>query len=279
MSEHPFFAPYKGEHVAAVLTAPEGKLRGLVLLLQGAGAPRSHRARTWTWLARALADRGLAAVRLDYRAIGDSTGSYAERENPPLGEVQAVLDIAGAATGHERFGVIGTCLGAKTGFALAARQPDRCVSLGCLLPGNAEIILEGTGGTAATRDLLRTKVRRRIRERLGPLGIDRRVRFLPDVVATLGRADVLMLVTGPPWVAHRLGAAADRVARHGARGPGHRTEVVPMQVGGDGPRRWMPAGWHPDASPAFVEWMCRTLGSRMDEEPWMTSVVEGSSGT
>ena len=75
MNEHPMFVPWAdGEHLAAMLTVPDAPSRGLVLLLQGLGPPRSHRYQLWTRTARALAERGIASVRMDYPQVGDSTG-------------------------------------------------------------------------------------------------------------------------------------------------------------------------------------------------------------
>src|SRR5439155_9845754 len=41
--EYPVFIPWEGEHLAAVLSVPEGRARALALLPNVPGAPRSHR--------------------------------------------------------------------------------------------------------------------------------------------------------------------------------------------------------------------------------------------
>jgi pimeloyl-ACP methyl ester carboxylesterase len=64
-SEHPIFVPHRSDHVAAVISLPASTPRGLVLLIQGGVAPRSHRNRLWTRIARDLAQRGVASVRME----------------------------------------------------------------------------------------------------------------------------------------------------------------------------------------------------------------------
>ena len=75
MREFPVFVPSRGERIGAVIAVPEEDPRGLVLLMPGGGgAPRSHRYAMYTKVARALAGRGIASVRMDWRGVGDSTG-------------------------------------------------------------------------------------------------------------------------------------------------------------------------------------------------------------
>src|SRR5207248_11294939 len=67
------YVRHGNERLAAILTVPR-RPRGLVALLQGFGATRSHRNRLWTWISDDLAGRGMATVRFDYPGMGDSTG-------------------------------------------------------------------------------------------------------------------------------------------------------------------------------------------------------------
>jgi len=133
-TEHPLFVPHGGEHVGAVLTLPAGEPRGVVLLLTGTGAPRSHRFQMWTRTAGALADVGLAVVRMDYLGLGDSTG---EVEQIPLDgagreEALAVLRFAQRAVGARSVGVAGNCSGSQVALEIAAEVPE-CVGAACLL--------------------------------------------------------------------------------------------------------------------------------------------------
>jgi pimeloyl-ACP methyl ester carboxylesterase len=126
VKEHPFFVAYDGEHLAATLTVPDEDAQAVVLLLAGTGAPRSHRFQLWTRTARALADRGLASVRVDYRGIGDSGGRVIQ---PVLGDQRTEQAMAAArfgmqACGVDRLAVIGNCSGGVVGLGVTAQMPE-----------------------------------------------------------------------------------------------------------------------------------------------------------
>lgn len=135
MSEHPVFVPCGDEHLAAVITVPDGvEARGLVVLLTGASAARSHRFQLWTRTARRLAEEhALASVRFDYRGTGDSSGSLREWRiaNPPIDQVLAVARFAQRAVGVDRVAVAGNCLGARLALMMAAQMPE-CIGAFCM---------------------------------------------------------------------------------------------------------------------------------------------------
>ncbi|MGQ0669198.1 MAG: alpha/beta hydrolase [Actinomycetota bacterium] len=133
MKQFPVFIPHGDEHVAAVITAPEGPPRGLVLLTCGIGAPRSHRFQLWTRLGERLAAEGLASARMDYIGIGDSTGERSDWSfvGPPVDEALAVAGFAMSAVGTDRFVVAGNCLGSRVALATAGVAPD-CVGAVCI---------------------------------------------------------------------------------------------------------------------------------------------------
>jgi alpha/beta superfamily hydrolase len=129
------FVPFEGHHLGAVLTVPDDRPQGLVLLVTGTGAPRSHRFQLWTRAARALAENGVACVRMDYLGIGDSTGRLVES---PLGDVPrdqalTVLRFAMNATGVTRAAVAGNCSGSLVALSVAAEAPE-CIGAVCILP-------------------------------------------------------------------------------------------------------------------------------------------------
>jgi pimeloyl-ACP methyl ester carboxylesterase len=136
VKEYPFFFPYEEERLAATLTVPDdGQPEALVLLLAGTGAARSHRFQLWTRTARALAENGLASIRMDYRGIGDSTGRLIQ---PVLGDHRLEQAIAAArfgmvATGIDRLGAVGNCSGGIVALGVAARMPE-CSAAICILP-------------------------------------------------------------------------------------------------------------------------------------------------
>lgn len=133
MREFPVFVPFEEDHLAAVITTPDDDPAGLVLLLTGTGAPRSHRFQVWTRVARRLASHGLASVRLDYRGIGDSTGGVRQlgRGHSLRGALE-VARFAQKAVGVDRVATAGNCTGAVTALAVAAETPE-CIGSYCML--------------------------------------------------------------------------------------------------------------------------------------------------
>jgi dienelactone hydrolase len=135
--EFPVFVPHAGEHLGAVVTVPDEDPAGLVLLTTGTGAPRSHRFQLWTNVARRLADRGLASVRMEYLGIGDSTGRIAERRMGELDlridEAEAVARFAQQAVGTERLSAVGNCSGGLVALGAATRLPGFAGTI-CILP-------------------------------------------------------------------------------------------------------------------------------------------------
>ncbi|MGH2636715.1 MAG: alpha/beta fold hydrolase [Actinomycetota bacterium] len=233
--EYPIFVPFHGEHLAAVVTATDAAPRGLAVLLQGLGAPRSHKHRLWTRSARGLAERGIASVRLDWPELGDSTGSFPGDLNaPPIAEALAVASIAVEALGVDSVGIVGNCLGAKTGLNMAL-QMDGCVSVGCILPGDPKNVLRGDGRTAPHRAARRLSKKA---PKLGTIGrrmlrshkIKPRIRFLPEVEQAMRRADLMLLFLGKEEAAGRVrGGLATLTDEIGPTG--HRAEVRYVKTG------------------------------------------------
>lgn len=261
MSEHPIFVPFEGDHLAAIVTVPSAPARALVVLLQGAGGPpRTHRYRLWTRTARALADRGIAAVRMDYRGIGDSTGRYAfDMRTPPVGEVEAVAETARRAVGVDRVGLIGNCVGARIAVTLAARSPIYS-SVACILPQTIGPILRDQGRTANVRiyramsrrvPAIRSVVRGVMRTIDMPVGL----RFLPEMERSARVADVLLLHGGTPESRIRLSRSAALLSRR--TGSQRRLEVWEMR--GDGTGGFRPLEAQQPMIDALVRWMDETL--------------------
>lgn len=221
MKEFPVFVPAGGEHVAAVVSAPDAEPRGLVMLATGLGAPRSHRYQVWAAAAERLAGRDIASVRFDYPGLHDSTGS-AEEVGPavPILEAREVVALARAATGADRVVAVGNCWGAQLAVALAA-DLDECVGAMSILPETVE-----PGGldtafrrAAGRRVLGLLRSRRMLRRLAGPLRrIDSRVnRALAEVLPrALERSRVLLLydrehLDGGPHAVGRIQALVDRL--------------------------------------------------------------------
>jgi alpha/beta superfamily hydrolase len=200
-SEHPVFVPHGDEHIGAVVTLPDGEPRGLVLLLTGTGAPRSHRFQMWTRTARALAEVGLATVRMDYLGLGDSTGEIEQIPLDGAGREEAlnVLRFAQRAVGVRYVGVAGNCSGSQVALEIAAEVPE-CVGAACLLTR----ILEPSGVNRVVIGARRLRVAAIVRShrflsRLAEPLRGRRGRFASQVeralVSALSHARLLFVYT------------------------------------------------------------------------------------
>src|SRR6185437_11577219 len=114
--------PVGSDHVAAVVTLPDGDPRAAVVLTTGGGGvPRSHRYRLWTQVARGLADRGIASTRMEWQGVGDSTGvGNFDLDDLPTEAMGEVAMFTARATGVSALGACGNCGGARTALRLAA---------------------------------------------------------------------------------------------------------------------------------------------------------------
>jgi pimeloyl-ACP methyl ester carboxylesterase len=238
----PLFVPYGDEHVAAVLTLPDGDPRGLVLLLQLFGVGRSHKNGLWTRTSRSLARRGLASVRIDYLGLGDSTGGVLPVvgwDNLAVGECLAVTEVAADLIGVESIAVAGNCYGARTALAFAARLWT-CVAVAVVPPGVMDAVLEPRRieYDSQTRQkvkalALKNKVARRVlfpalrvtRPRAIRIGTAPR-KLVPEVAAALQSTDLLFAVMGNSEPELRR-ALAELPARDG--GDGGRVQVEALQ--------------------------------------------------
>ena len=200
MKEFPVFVPWGGEQLAAVVGAPEGPARGLVVLSSVPGSPRSHRYQVWASAAERLSDRGIASVRFEFLGLDDSTGSVAEVSMvvTPLDQILAVTRFAQRAVGVDAVVAAGNCLGAQAALALAAELPE-CTGAVCILPrvvrsvGMRGLVERAQGGRIRFR-LRSSRVIRRLVAR--PLGrFDLKVRSVvgEPLLRALGHARVLFL--------------------------------------------------------------------------------------
>jgi hypothetical protein len=272
--EYPIFVEHNGDFVAAVVTTPPSAPRALVLLLQGLGAPRSHRYRLWTRTARALADREIASVRLDYPEMGDSTGTYPlSLMSPPVEEAMRVANVAADALGVSTFGIAGNCLGGRTALGLADRLTG-CQSIVSILPDSIEDVLQKEGATAtrrAARRLHRMAPRRllhRVRRSLrsGPptgkakaktRSSNARLRLIPEVFSALRTSRLLLLHLG----GEEEGAQLDRCLDEelGRREMDRDRAVVRTIPATNLIGMRLPLPVQPQVIDAIVDWMDRTL--------------------
>jgi pimeloyl-ACP methyl ester carboxylesterase len=146
VNEYPLYLPHRDVHLATVLTLPDTDPRGVVLLLPGGGAGRSHKNRMWTRLAERLAERDIAAVRMDYPGIGDSTGAADSfgLGTTPVDEAVAVMETARKLAGVDHTGVLGHCYGARTAIGLASHM-DSCVTAAITVFGGRKVLTDAKG--------------------------------------------------------------------------------------------------------------------------------------
>lgn len=136
MRTFPVFVPAGDDRVAAVVTAPDERPRGLVLLLAGTGRHNAIGSTLSARLSERLVEHGLASARLDYAGSGDSPG-LVSRWNPAeiapaTAQARAVLGAASEALEVGSFAEVGTCYGSRVALSLVA-EPT-CVGAVCLAP-------------------------------------------------------------------------------------------------------------------------------------------------
>ena len=136
MKQFPLFVEAGDDHVASVLTVPEGNPRGVVISLPGTGRHNLIGSTMCSHLSQRLVERGLAHVRLDYAGVGDSPGLVPTWVLSDVGaasqQARAVLGAVTEALGVRRFVVVGTCYGSRVALSLVS-DPDCCGAV-CLAP-------------------------------------------------------------------------------------------------------------------------------------------------
>jgi predicted alpha/beta-hydrolase family hydrolase len=132
MTDHAAIVPTGQGPVGAIVSEPEGHPREALILLGGPGGPcRAGVNGNWARLARAFAERGIAVLRFDLAAEGDSIVAGADLSREPGWHQNANLAILRelAPWFSERTGVsepmlAGTCHGARVALEFAAENPN-----------------------------------------------------------------------------------------------------------------------------------------------------------
>ncbi|MGH8310089.1 MAG: hydrolase 1, exosortase A system-associated, partial [Steroidobacteraceae bacterium] len=119
IEELPFFFPCEGEELFAILAAPQKPASVGVLVIVGGPQYRVGCHRQFVHLARHLASRGMAAMRFDYRGVGDSTGDMRSFEDIDA-DVRAAVDEFLARCPYLRSIVLWGICGAATAACLYA---------------------------------------------------------------------------------------------------------------------------------------------------------------
>lgn len=215
-TETPAFLEADGETVLGVLTAPAGEPNGraAVFVPAGGGLPWVNRDVFPVAACRSLAADGYHAVRFDYRASGESTGTVDRYSIDRLFTAEVHAAVGWARTwGLDRLVLVGFCYGARTALA-AAQEIDGLEALVLI----SEPVYHNPGTRYADRWAGREYVRRALTVRAlrGLLRAEDRRRYLrlvrAKVRAVAGRGSARGGERSDLFV-HGLGRLVDRGVR------------------------------------------------------------------
>ena len=119
--------------IAATLNLPEGATKApVVLMLHGFGSSRDEVGGLYAREAAALADKGIASMRIDFAGFGKSDGDTGSTTvDGQLADAETALAALAATSGVDksRIGVLGFSLGGGVAMLLAAKHPQEVKAL------------------------------------------------------------------------------------------------------------------------------------------------------
>jgi alpha-beta hydrolase superfamily lysophospholipase len=117
-----------GMDLAGVIHRPTGIATAGVVVCHGMLSNKDSSKHTA--IAEGLAERGLCALRFDFQGRGDSPGDLMELSfTRQVDEALAALSSLRAATGLERFGLVGSSMGGAVGVLVASRSEQPLAAL------------------------------------------------------------------------------------------------------------------------------------------------------
>jgi pimeloyl-ACP methyl ester carboxylesterase len=121
-NERPVFFEAAGEDLFGIITEPTTAPNGAGLILLEPAIP--NRNRFSVRLARRVAALGYHSLRFDYHGAGESSGATDKYllDRPYVDDVLAAVRCL-EENGIDRIALVGTCFGARTALASAARIP------------------------------------------------------------------------------------------------------------------------------------------------------------
>jgi len=188
----------------------------------------------------------------------------------------AVTETAMEALGVERFGIIGNCLGAKTAVTIAARASG-CVSVAAIFPEIPWAILVGEGRPEAYR--LAQRISRKmprlsnvVRRTVHPERLPPRMRFIPEVQATLRASSLLLLLLGTTEVGRKVeeGLARLEIGSNGKPPVHAQVRTIPAE-GTAGFQLAVPL------QEVVIEAVCSWMDGTIDNGPGAASENAGST--
>lgn len=119
--------------IAATLNLPDGATKApAVLMLHGFGSSRDEVGGLYAREAAALADKGIASLRIDFAGFGKSDGDTGSTTvDGQLADAETALAALAATSGVDksRVGVLGFSLGGGVAMLLAAKHPQEVKAL------------------------------------------------------------------------------------------------------------------------------------------------------
>lgn len=211
MRRFPVFVEWDGgDHVAAIVSVPDGEPEGLVASLAGTGRHNLVGSTMCAQLSQRLAAKGLASVRLDYAGVGDSPGLVPSWTLSDVGaaarQARAVLAAAMEALAVDRFVAVGTCYGTRVALTLV-REPS-CAGAVCLAPpvldygGLARLSRQPGGRSVLSFVRSNAALRRLARPLRGTLQPRKPAAGVVDALAHLDRVPIAFLYGTPSFDDH-----------------------------------------------------------------------------
>jgi pimeloyl-ACP methyl ester carboxylesterase len=120
VTDHPVLVSTGMGVLGGMVSEPPGETAAAAVLLQGGGGFRFGPNRVWARAARAMAERGIVVLRVDYPGSGDSD------LGPPSERLAAVRDAVAwfrDRVGADELLLVGSCYGARLAIHLAAEEP------------------------------------------------------------------------------------------------------------------------------------------------------------
>ena len=113
IAERPLVFDCEGDRLVGVLATPAAAARTGIVIVVGGPQYRAGSHRQFVLLSRALAQAGFAALRFDYRGMGDSEGTVRTFEEVPADIAAAISAMRSACSTIEQIVLWGLCDGAS----------------------------------------------------------------------------------------------------------------------------------------------------------------------